>query len=105
MMGINVEESSLKRLVEVIGCTMGRWPIQYLGLPLRGNPKTVAFWDPVVEKVSKKLACWKRSYISIDGCITLIKATLLNILMYYMSLYKMPSKVTHATEKYQRDFL
>lgn len=73
-------------------------------MPLGGNPIAVFFWDPVVE-VSKKLACWKRSYISLGGRITLIKAALSNILVYYMSLFKMSSKVFLTIEKCQRDFL
>lgn len=67
---------------------------------LKYNPKSIFFWDPMVEKVSKKVVCWKRSYISLGGRITLIKALLPNILVYYMSLFKMLRKVL-ALEKYQ----
>lgn len=60
-------------------------------MPLGGNPKAVTFWDPMVEKASKKLAGWKKSYISIGGRITLIMAVLANIPAYYMFVFKMPS--------------
>lgn len=53
---INVEENFVTNLPDIMGCSVGRWPINYLGMPLGGNPKSVAFWDPVVEKVSKKMA-------------------------------------------------
>lgn len=65
----------------------------------------VAFWDPVVEKVFKKLAIWKKSYISLGGRITLIKAALTNISVYYMLVFRMPCKVVHNIEKLQGDFL
>lgn len=42
---------------------------------------------------------------SMGGKITLIKATLINMLVYYMSLFKMPSKIIQKVEKLQRDFL
>lgn len=74
-------------------------------MPLGGNLKAVSFWGPMVEKVSKKLACWKRSYVFLSGRIIIIKAALSNISVYYMSLYKMPKKVVMAIERYQRDFL
>lgn len=59
----------------------------------------------MVEKISKKLACWKKSYISLGGHITLIKAALSNIPVYYTSMYKMSIKVVQVIEKYQGDFL
>lgn len=43
MVGIEVKESCLSRFVEVMGCFVGRWPIKYLGMPLGGNPKAMAF--------------------------------------------------------------
>lgn len=83
----------LESLAEVMGCKVGSWSMKYLGMPLGGNPRAVSFWDSVVEKVSKKLVCWKKSYISLGGKITLIKASLSNIPVYYISLFKMPFKV------------
>ncbi|RVX11326.1 LINE-1 retrotransposable element ORF2 protein [Vitis vinifera] len=56
------------------------------GLPLGGNPKTIGFWDPVVERISRRLDGWKKAYLSLGGRITLIQSS---------------SKI----EKMQRDFL
>lgn len=91
-------------LAEMISCNVDAWPIKYLGVPLGGQPRSTTFWDLVVEKVSKKLACWKK-YISLGGKITLIKVALNNIPIYYMSLFKMPHKVAIIVEKCQRYFL
>lgn len=79
--------------------------MNYLGMPLGGSQKSCAFWDLVVERVNKKLTCWKQSYISLGGRITLIKAALSNIPVYYMSLFKMPIKVVNLIERCQRDFM
>ncbi|RVW98663.1 hypothetical protein CK203_032244 [Vitis vinifera] len=43
------------------------------GLPLGGNPKTIGFWDPVVERISRRLDGWKKAYLSLGGRITLIQ--------------------------------
>ncbi|RVX09324.1 LINE-1 retrotransposable element ORF2 protein [Vitis vinifera] len=40
------------------------------GLPLGGNPKTIGFWDPVVERISRRLDGWKKAYLSLGGRIT-----------------------------------
>lgn len=43
--------------------------------------------------------------MSLGGRITLIKAAMPNILVYHMSLFKMPTKIIRSIEKLQRDFL
>lgn len=90
MVRIFVEVHSLDSFSRMMGCRVGKWPIKYLRMPLAGNPRSIVFWDPVVEKVLKKLVTWKRNYISLGGRITLIKVALSNISVYYMSMYRMP---------------
>lgn len=53
LLGINSSEEKLIRLVSSIGCTIGAW---YLGVALSGDSRKRAFWDPIIVKVSKKLA-------------------------------------------------
>ncbi|KAG2724060.1 hypothetical protein I3760_01G000400 [Carya illinoinensis] len=77
----------------------------YLGLPLGAPSKTVALWDTVIEKVERRLAGWKRMYLSKGGRITLIKSTLSNIPTYFLSLFPIPARVAFRIEKLQRDFL
>ncbi|RVW42180.1 putative ribonuclease H protein [Vitis vinifera] len=53
----------------------------------------------------KRLAQWKRHYISKGGRITLIKCTMASLPIYNMSLFRMPKSVVKRLEKLQRDFL
>ena len=53
----------------------------------------------------KRLAQWKRHYISKGGRITLIKCTMVSLPIYNMSLFRMPKSVVKRLEKLQRDFL
>ncbi|RVW26986.1 putative ribonuclease H protein [Vitis vinifera] len=62
-------------------------------------------WDGVEEKVRRRLALWKRQYLSKGGRITLIKSMLASIPLYQMSLFRMPKLVARRLEKLQRDFL
>ena len=52
---INLDQVHLSRLVEMLDCKASGWPILYLGLPLRGNPKVCGFWDPMIERISRRL--------------------------------------------------
>ena len=87
-----------------IGCRVGQLPAVYLGLPLGASNKAISVWDGVEEKVRRRLALWKRQYISKGGRITLIKSTLASIPLYQMSLFHMPKLVARRLEKLQRDF-
>ena len=63
-------------LVAVLGCKQGSLPMKYLGLPLGAKFKDKLIWNPIVEKMERKLASWKRLYLSKGGRVTLIKNTL-----------------------------
>ncbi|RVX22450.1 putative ribonuclease H protein [Vitis vinifera] len=75
------------------------------GLPLGGNPKTIGFWDPVVERISRRLDGWKKAYLSLGGRITLIQSCLFHIPSYFLTLFKIPVYIASKIEKMQRDFL
>ena len=62
-------------------------------------------WDGVEERFQKKLAMWKKQYISKGGRITLIRNTLSSMPIYFMSLFCMLRQVRLRLEKIQRDFL
>ena len=68
---------NLDALVVELGCQTRHRPTTYLGMPLGATHKSVAIWDSIEEKMHKRLALWKRIYISKGGRITLIKSTLL----------------------------
>ena len=53
----------------------------------------------------KRLALWKRQYLSKGGRITLIKSTLASMPIYQLSLFRMPKLVAKRLEKLRRDFL
>ncbi|RVW26534.1 hypothetical protein CK203_103812 [Vitis vinifera] len=74
--GINVEQNRLSRLAELLDCKALGWPILYMGLPLGGNPKACGFWDPMIERISRRLDGWQKAYLSFGGRITLIQSCL-----------------------------
>ena len=88
-----------------LGCKVGTLPSVYLGLPLGAHHKVSSMWDGVEERMKRRLALWKRQYMSKGGRITLIKSTLASILIYQLSLFRMPKLIAKRLEKLQRDFL
>ena len=70
---INLEKSKLIPVGRVeniddlpmeFGSRVGNLPSTYLGLPLGAPFKSVTVWDGVEERFHRRLAMWKRQYIS-----------------------------------------
>lgn len=49
-------------LVGLLECKVKALPMLYLGMPLGSGFKASAIWNPIVEKMEKQLAGWKRLY-------------------------------------------
>ena len=73
--------------------------MKYLGLPLGVKFKETTIWNPIIEKMARRLARWKRLYLSKGGKVTLIKSTLSNLPTYYLSLFPIPAAVAYWLEK------
>ena len=84
----NVEE-----LADKFGYKVGKLPSTYLGMPLGAPFKCAVAWDGIVERFRKRLTMWKRQYISKGGRITLIRSTLSNLPIYFMSIFQLPRVV------------
>uniref|UniRef100_A0A2N9FIH8 Reverse transcriptase zinc-binding domain-containing protein n=1 Tax=Fagus sylvatica TaxID=28930 RepID=A0A2N9FIH8_FAGSY len=57
----------LDNLATILGCKIVQLPINYLGLPLGAKFKSKTIWDPIVEKMERKLSGWQRMYLSKRG--------------------------------------
>ncbi|RVX00219.1 putative ribonuclease H protein [Vitis vinifera] len=99
------EVEEIEEMAVELGCRVGSLPNVYLGLPLGAPHKASSMWDGVEEKMRRRLALWKRQYISKGGRVTLIKSTLASMPIYQLSLFRMPKMVVRRLEKLQRDFL
>lgn len=103
--GINVDENWLKKATTQIHCKVGCFPLSYLGIPIGGSTSRISSWDPVISRMEKKLSMWKSKTLSLDGRLTLIKSSLSNLPMYFMSLFPIPKGVIQKINAIQRKFL
>ena len=94
----------MDRAAAVFGCKVGNLPTTYLGLPLGAPHNSCRVWDVVKERFKRKLAVEKK-YLSKGGRLTLIKSTLSNLPIYFLSLFVIPRKVRLRLEKIQMEFL
>ncbi|KAI8543503.1 hypothetical protein RHMOL_Rhmol08G0223300 [Rhododendron molle] len=102
--GVNVPHQDVISLAQIMGCKTEALPIKYLGLPLGANPRRIKTWDPILEKMEKRLNVWRRRINSSGGRLTLINSSFSHLPTYFMSIFKMPLAVANAMEKLQRQF-
>ncbi|WJX67068.1 hypothetical protein P8452_51564 [Trifolium repens] len=91
LVGVNVAESWLAEAASVLGCSVGRIPFLYLGLPIGGDPRRLSFWDPIVNKIRTRLSGWNSRFLSFGGRLVLLKSVLTSLPVYALSFFRAPS--------------
>ncbi len=99
------EVNNVSLLADILCSKVGALPMTYLGMPLGASFKVSSVWNPILENIERKLAGWKKLYLSKGGRLTLLKSTLSSLPTYYLSLFTIPNHVAERIEKLQRNFL
>ncbi|KAL4320117.1 hypothetical protein GQ457_18G008920 [Hibiscus cannabinus] len=89
--GINIPETVLDSWADSVGCEIGKFPTEYLGLPLGPKRNSVALWEPIVDKFSYRLASWKSVSLSFGGRIVLLKSNIIVSKYHYEPLSLLPN--------------
>ena len=77
----------------------------YLGIPIfKAKPKSSA-WNPIIEKIKRKIHGWGSIWLNLAGKVVLIKAVLNSCLLYQSSLLLAPATVISQIEGLIRSFL
>ena len=93
------EVPNIHFLAEILGCRIGSLPMTYLGMPLGASHKSPTVWNPILERIERKLAGWKKLYLSKGGRLTLLKSTLASLPAYFLSLFTIPTHVANKIER------
>ena len=63
------EVENLAALTDILSCCMGTLSMTHLGMPLGSSFKAIGVWNPIIEKVERRLAGWKKLYLSKRGTV------------------------------------
>jgi len=102
---MGIEESEIRRFSQILNYEIMRIPFKYLGMNVGGNPRRQDFWEPVINKLKKRIIEWEGRQLSFVGRLSLIKSIITTIPLYYMAMFKMHNCVSHKITKIQRKFL
>ncbi|XP_028113696.1 uncharacterized protein LOC114311727 [Camellia sinensis] len=103
--GVGISDSSLHEFASVLHCKAQKLPLKYLGLPLGASPRRKKTWKPVIDKIKLRLAGWKRRSLSFASRLTLIKAVLSSLPVYFLSLFRVPEGIAKEIDQIQAAFL
>ena len=79
--------NNVHALAKILGCRVRTLPMTYLGMPLGVSYKAPSIWNPILEKIERKLAGWKKLYLSKGGRLTLLKSMLSSLPTYFLFLF------------------
>ncbi|KAE8671815.1 kinase-related family protein [Hibiscus syriacus] len=105
LFGINISQQEVKTWADSIGCLVGNFPSNYLGLPLGATRNSSVIWEPVVQNFHSKLAGWKAATLSLAGRLVLIKSVLSSLPTYFLSIFKIPASILKTLNSIMSNFL
>ena len=86
------------------GCSPSFLPFVYLGMPIGSNMNLTANWKILLDQFHLKLSKWKANLLFVGGQLTLIKAILGSIGIYYLSTFKALEGVLNSLERCRASF-
>nr|GEX17677.1 RNA-directed DNA polymerase, eukaryota, reverse transcriptase zinc-binding domain protein [Tanacetum cinerariifolium] len=84
VMGIGVPTDVVNHGAASIGCTVMNTPFKYLGVTVGDNMSRHLAWSVVIQKIRSRLSSWKAKTLSIGGRLTLLKAVLGAVPLYFI---------------------
>nr|GEZ29876.1 putative RNA-directed DNA polymerase, eukaryota, reverse transcriptase zinc-binding domain protein [Tanacetum cinerariifolium] len=96
--------SNINTLVQALDCFYKASGLQMNLQKIGGSMSRIKVWDEIEAKLHSRLSKWKMKTLSSRGRLTLLKLVLGSPPIYYMSIYKVPSKVLKCLEDIRRNF-
>ncbi|XP_058751483.1 uncharacterized protein LOC131624543 [Vicia villosa] len=105
LIGINSNLHFLEAVSHFLSCKVEDSNFYFLGIPIGFNPRKEATWYPLLSKLKNRLDGWTNRFLNMGGRITLLKSVLSSLSIFWMSFYKLPSKVVKRINGIQSKFL
>lgn len=71
---------------------VGHLPVRYLGLPLLTKRMGRNDYQPLIEKIKKRISLWTNRFLSMAVRLQLIKSVLMSIANFWMSSFCLPGE-------------
>lgn len=105
MVPLNLNPAEGEVLASIFGCKTAKLPLTYLGLPLHFKKPSIKDWQVVIDKITSRIQGWKGKLLSYGGRLILLNSVISSIPIYWLSVFKMPSKVRDRIDQLRKRFL
>lgn len=101
----NINCRRARRLSNSTGISLTADLGKYLGVPLLQSILCKLHFNPIVEKVQRRLAGWKANVLNLAGRATLVQSVTSTIPNYTMQTMEIPVSVCDNLDRINRNFL
>lgn len=105
MTPLNLSGNEGTMLAEIFGCKISAFPLTYLGIPLHCKKPSFADWQVIINRIENQIQGWKGKLLSIGGRVIFLNSVLSAIPIYWLSIFKIPSKIRMRIDKLRKRFL
>ncbi|WVZ91565.1 hypothetical protein U9M48_037717 [Paspalum notatum var. saurae] len=102
---IRCEGIDLDHVLQPFQGTRGTFPCRYLGLQLHTRPLQKIHVQPLIEKISNRLAGWKGNLLNRAGRLTFVSSVLSSMPTYHLSVFPLAVWARKRIDKIRRSFL
>ncbi|GKC22688.1 putative RNA-directed DNA polymerase [Tanacetum coccineum] len=89
---------------KLFGIGVSNYDLNSVGLPIGSNMSKCSNWQPLIDRFYKRLSSWKAKSLSFGGRLTLTKAVLGSLGVYFFSTFKAPKSIISKLESIRRRF-
>lgn len=90
---------------QAVGLPICKQPVRYLGVPLLSSRLSYNDCLPVIESIKCIISSWANRFLSNAGRLLLNNSVLFHLLVYWASIFILPSKVFDTIDSLCRNFL
>jgi hypothetical protein len=87
---MNLDSEQVHQVMHILNCHVGKLPFRYLGVPIHFEKLTREDLQPELDKLIKRIACWRGKMLAYSSRILLIKTCLASVPIYLLSFLKFP---------------
>ncbi|KAM3198979.1 hypothetical protein P3L10_034131 [Capsicum annuum] len=88
-----------------LGFAHGELPFKYLGIPLSAIKITLVKWQPLIQKIVRRISSWTTKKLSYAGRLQLVQTVIFVIQAYWAQLYILPTSVLQMIDAYCRSYV
>jgi hypothetical protein len=101
---VNIDETHATALAHYFGCSVGKMPFTYLGLPLGTTRPTVMDLAPLADSVERRLNACSR-FLNYGGRLTFVNSVLSALPTFYMCMLKLNKTIVKTIDRGRRHCL